>query len=97
MLARYIGRKDRYADSIVGAVWNGHGDVREVTADEWARLAPHTTMWELVAPRTLADAFDIEAATDEQIREWLIGKPFKVHHKKTGEALREAVRAAMAG
>lgn len=42
---------------------------------------------------TLPDGFD--AWSDEQVREWLVDKPFKVHHKKTGDGLKAAVREAL--
>lgn len=47
VLVEYIGRKPVCTDAVAGtgAVWHGAGDVREVPAEAWAKLAAHPTVW----------------------------------------------------
>ena len=47
---RYVGKKDSETDHLYGTgiVWIGAGDVQEVPADAWLKMAKHTDVWELV-------------------------------------------------
>ena len=43
----YIGHKERKEDNIArsGIVWHGHGDVQNVTAQQWGLLSAHPSVW----------------------------------------------------
>jgi len=47
---RYVGKKDRRADTVAGTglVWEGHGDVQLATPQAWDKLRRHPDVWELV-------------------------------------------------
>lgn len=50
MQVRYLGNKARKEDNVAGSgvVWIGNGDVQEVPAEAWPKLAKHPDVWELV-------------------------------------------------
>lgn len=43
----YLGQKDRKEDNVArsGVVWHGHGDVQNVTAQQWGLLSAHPSVW----------------------------------------------------
>jgi len=43
----YLGHKDRKEDNVArsGVVWHGHGDVQNVTAQQWGLLSAHPSVW----------------------------------------------------
>lgn len=43
----YLGHKDRKEDNVArsGVVWHGHGDVQNVTAQQWGLLSAHAGVW----------------------------------------------------
>lgn len=43
----YIGHKERKEDNVArsGVVWHGHGDVQNVTAQQWGLLSAHPSVW----------------------------------------------------
>lgn len=43
----YLGHKDRKEDNVArsGVVWHGHGDVQNVTAQQWGLLSVHAGVW----------------------------------------------------
>jgi hypothetical protein len=46
---KYVGRKPVKFDNVAGTntVWNGPGDVQEVTPEVWTKLSKHEGVWEL--------------------------------------------------
>lgn len=55
----YVGKKPAAYDNVAksGKVWNGNGDVQEVTAEQAKQLLKFPDQWQL------ADAADVEAIT----------------------------------
>lgn len=96
---RYIGRKDSKADNVAGSgvVWNGPGDVQEVSAEAWDKLAPYDTVWELAeGDATLIDltGIDLDGMEVDALRALAAEKGVRVHHRTGADKVREALRAA---
>lgn len=56
---RYVGPKARKSDNVAGTgtVWIGHGDVQDVPASAWPKLAAYPDVWRLAGDTTpLPDA-----------------------------------------
>jgi hypothetical protein len=47
---KYVGLKPVKTDNVAltGAIWNGNGDIQDVSAAAWEKLAKHPDIWELV-------------------------------------------------
>lgn len=63
----YLGHKDRKEDNVArsGVVWHGHGDVQNVTAQQWGLLSAHPGVWAKSTPVAQAAAASIALGTTE--------------------------------
>ena len=105
----YVGLKATETDHLygTGVTWYGAGDVQEVPEAAWEKMAKHTDVWRLAPVQegdealSLADAKTLVKAlddmTDDELRQFAAAKGIKVHHKKTGAGLIEAIRAMIGG
>jgi hypothetical protein len=52
----YIGVKPVKADNVAGTatIWQGHGDVQEVSEAAWAKLSKHPDIWRLAGDKPKA-------------------------------------------
>jgi hypothetical protein len=101
----YVGLKPSETDHTYGTglTWTGAGDVQDVPIDAWEKMAKHTDVWRLAedVPEAKAvsdqEAYTLTTMSDDAMRQFATDRGFKIHHKKTGDNLRWAIREAMQG
>lgn len=107
---RYIGNKGRATDTVShsGAVWNGRGDVQEVTDEQWKLLRKYEGNWELAdeakkpakASRSKPqkpETFELESSDGKVIDLAQMGQIELVEFVKASGALSAAVDLKLEG
>lgn len=68
---KYVGQKPAKKDNVAmtGTIWNGNGDIQEVSDAAWEKLKNHPDIWELVkAEPSLSDAINEPVAIADIVR-----------------------------
>ncbi|RQS39773.1 hypothetical protein [Burkholderia sp. Bp8990] len=90
---RYIGRKEWAIDPVAGSgvVWEGSGDVQEMTVTQARKILKHPDEWELANPD---DAGRLEVQTVHQTLDE-DGKPTEVDEKDLEKPIERMTRSEL--